>query len=59
MRAAILKELKGKLKIEERAVPTPGDGEVLIRVHACGVCHGDLMVRNGDLPAGPTNDKNL
>ena len=48
MRAAILKEPKGRLKIEERAVPTPGKGEVLIRVHACGVCHGDLMVRNGD-----------
>jgi D-arabinose 1-dehydrogenase-like Zn-dependent alcohol dehydrogenase len=45
-----LKEPKGRLKIEERAVPTPGKGEVLIRVHACGVCHGDLMVRNGDFP---------
>lgn len=50
MRAAILKELKGKLQIEERPMPTPGYGEVLIRVHACGVCHGDLMVRNGDFP---------
>jgi len=48
MRAAILKEPKGNLQIEDRAVPTPGHGEVLIRVHACGVCHGDLMVRNGD-----------
>lgn len=50
MRAAILKEPKGRLQIEERAMPTPGNGEVLIRVRACGVCHGDLMVRNGEFP---------
>ena len=50
MRAAILTETKGKLQIQDRPVPTPGHGEVLIRVHACGVCHGDLMVRNGDFP---------
>jgi len=50
MRAAILKETKGKLEIQDRPIPTPRHGEVLIRVHACGVCHGDLMVRNGDFP---------
>jgi alcohol dehydrogenase, propanol-preferring len=50
MRAAILREAKGRLQIEERVMPTPGRGEVLIRVHTCGVCHGDLMVRNGDFP---------
>ncbi len=50
MRAAILREAKGRLQIEDRAVPAPGYGEVLIRVHACGVCHGDLMVRDGAFP---------
>ena len=50
MKAAVFKELKGNLEIEERDVPTPGHGEVVIRVHACGVCHGDLMVQNGDFP---------
>ena len=50
MRAAILRKPKGHLEIEQRAVPTPGPGEVLIRVRACGVCHGDLMVRNGEFP---------
>ncbi len=50
MRAAVLKQPKANLQIEERDVPAPGDGEVLVRVHACGVCHGDLMVRNGDFP---------
>src|SRR5215831_4284112 len=50
MRAAILKERKGSLQIEDRPVPTLGLGEVLIRVHACGVCHGDLMERDGEFP---------
>jgi alcohol dehydrogenase, propanol-preferring len=50
MRAAVLKEPKGRLHIEDRALPKPGHGEVLIRVRACGVCHGDLMVCNGDFP---------
>jgi len=50
MRAAVLTEAKGNLQIQDRAVPIPEPGQVLIRVHACGVCHGDLMVRNGEFP---------
>jgi propanol-preferring alcohol dehydrogenase len=34
------------------AVPDPGPGEVLLRVHACGVCRTDLHVVDGEL-AGP------
>jgi propanol-preferring alcohol dehydrogenase len=30
--------------------PRPGPGEVLIRVHACGVCRTDLHVVDGELP---------
>jgi len=30
--------------------PTPGRGEVLVRVHACGVCRTDLHVVEGELP---------
>jgi alcohol dehydrogenase, propanol-preferring len=32
-------------------VPVPGDGEVLIEVHACAVCRTDLQLAEGDLPA--------
>ncbi|MBD0424618.1 zinc-binding alcohol dehydrogenase family protein [Streptomyces sp. TRM S81-3] len=32
-------------------VPVPADGELLVRVIACGVCRTDLHVRDGDLPA--------
>ncbi len=32
------------------AIPTPGEGELLVRVLACGVCRTDLHVAEGDLP---------
>ena len=35
----------------ERAIPTPGPGEVLIAVSACGLCRTDLHVIDGDIPA--------
>jgi len=50
MRAMVLHKPGGGLTCEERPVPVPGPGEVLIRVHACGVCRTDLHVVDGDLP---------
>ncbi|GGM70680.1 alcohol dehydrogenase [Longimycelium tulufanense] len=38
------------LKLEDRPVPWPGAGELLLRVRACGVCRTDLHVAEGDLP---------
>ncbi len=35
---------------EERDVPQPGVGEVLLKVRACGVCRTDLHLIDGDLP---------
>jgi propanol-preferring alcohol dehydrogenase len=48
MRAAVLRELKTPLKIEEVPVPEPKPGEVLIKVVACGVCHSDVHAIDGD-----------
>jgi alcohol dehydrogenase, propanol-preferring len=48
MKAAVLHEFKKPLVIEEVKRPTPGPGEVLIEVEACGVCHSDLHVADGD-----------
>jgi len=50
MKAAILHELKRPLTIEEVVQPKPAAHEVLIEVQACGVCHSDLHVANGDWP---------
>jgi propanol-preferring alcohol dehydrogenase len=40
------------LVLEERPVPSPGPGEILLRVHACGVCRTDLHIVDGEL-TGP------
>lgn len=48
MKAAVLHEFRKPLVIEEVARPAPGPGEVLIEVEACGVCHSDLHVADGD-----------
>jgi propanol-preferring alcohol dehydrogenase len=51
MRAMVLtRPAAGKLEAETRPIPTPGPGQLLIRVHACGVCRTDLHVVDGDLP---------
>src|SRR3984957_11324618 len=48
MKAAVLREFKKPLTIEEVSQPRPEAGEVLIRIEACGVCHSDLHVADGD-----------
>lgn len=48
MKAAILREYKQPLQIEDTETPTPGPDEVLIQVEACGVCHSDLHIAEGD-----------
>src|ERR1700733_640510 len=40
----------GKFERVEREGPTPAAGELLIRVHACGVCHSDAVTVEGLLP---------
>src|ERR1700692_2559197 len=50
MKAAVLREFKAPLTIEEVATPKLEAHEVLIEVEACGVCHSDLHVADGDWP---------
>jgi propanol-preferring alcohol dehydrogenase len=38
------------LEFTDLPAPNPGKGEVLVRVHACGVCRTDLHVIEGELP---------
>ena len=49
MRAMVLKQLNHPLEWQELECPAPGDGQVRLRVHACGVCRTDLHVVDGDL----------
>ncbi|HXA22381.1 MAG TPA: zinc-dependent alcohol dehydrogenase family protein [Acetobacteraceae bacterium] len=49
MRVMLLDEPRQPLRLAAIAVPTPGPGQVLIRVHACAVCRTDLHVVDGEL----------
>jgi propanol-preferring alcohol dehydrogenase len=51
MKAAVLNEFGAALAIEDLPIPTPADDEVLIQLEACGVCHSDLHIVDGDTPA--------
>jgi propanol-preferring alcohol dehydrogenase len=48
MKAAVLHEFKKPLVFEEVPRPQLEPGDVLIKVEACGVCHSDLHIADGD-----------
>ncbi len=53
MKAAVNHQFKGKLEIEQLDKPTISSHEVLVKIHACGVCHTDLHACHGDWPVKP------
>jgi alcohol dehydrogenase, propanol-preferring len=40
------------LRLADVPVPEPGPGQIMLRVHACGVCRTDLHLRDGEVEAG-------
>jgi D-arabinose 1-dehydrogenase-like Zn-dependent alcohol dehydrogenase len=50
MRAFPFVKPGAKLELVERDVPNPGSGQVRVRVHACGICHSDVLTAQGLLP---------
>lgn len=53
MKAAVIHQFKGKLEIQQLDKPTISSQEVLVKIHACGVCHTDLHACHGDWPVKP------
>jgi len=51
MRAMILERQQQRLKPATLPDPEPGPGQLLLEVHACGVCRTDLHLRDAELPA--------
>ncbi len=49
MRAMILEASGSPLREADVPMPEPGPGQVLIRVHACGLCRTDLHIMDGEL----------
>ncbi|WP_224248748.1 zinc-dependent alcohol dehydrogenase [Hyalangium gracile] len=54
MKAAVVRSFGQPLSLEEVPTPTPGPGQVLVKVVASGVCHTDLHAAQGDWPVKPT-----
>jgi alcohol dehydrogenase, propanol-preferring len=54
MKAAMVHQFGQPLRVEEMAVPEPGEGQVLLKIEASGVCHTDLHAAEGDWPIKPT-----
>ena len=50
MRVAQVSRAKGPLEIVEREIPEPGPGAVRIKVEACGICHSDVLTKEGLWP---------
>lgn len=55
MKAAFLREFHNGLSIEETDIPSPGYGEVLVKVRASGLCASDLHIIDGILPSVKLN----
>jgi S-(hydroxymethyl)glutathione dehydrogenase/alcohol dehydrogenase len=52
IRAAVLEQFGEPLTVQEVELSEPRAGEVLVRLHACGVCHTDLYTASGADPSG-------
>jgi len=50
MKAVQVPKAGADFEIVEREIPQPGPGEVRIRVQACGVCHSDVITKEGVFP---------
>ena len=50
MKVMVLEQQGGSLQCQERPIPTPGKGQVLLKVEACAVCRTDLHLLDGELP---------
>lgn len=53
MRAAVVTAFDRPVTLEERPIPEPGPGQVLVRLETCGLCHTDIHVMHGDWPVKP------
>lgn len=50
MKVAQISKPRGEWELVERDVPEPGESEIRIKVEACGVCHSDMLVKDGLWP---------
>ncbi|TQJ31322.1 zinc-dependent alcohol dehydrogenase [Microbacterium sp. SLBN-146] len=54
MRTAVVTAFGAPAVVEERPIPHPGPGQVMVRLETCGLCHTDIHAMHGDWPVQPT-----
>jgi alcohol dehydrogenase len=52
MKAAVVPKIGGKWEVKEVPTPHPATNQVLIKVHASGLCYTDVHITEGHLPTG-------
>lgn len=52
MKAVQISKPGGEFEVVQRETPEPSENQVRIKILACGVCHGDAMVKNGGFYPG-------
>lgn len=50
MRAAVITRLNSPWEFQQVADPVAGPGQVVVRIHACGMCFSDVLVHRGHWP---------
>jgi D-arabinose 1-dehydrogenase-like Zn-dependent alcohol dehydrogenase len=50
MKAVQISKPGGNFEVVERPIPEPGRDQVRVKVEACGVCHSDVLVKEGMWP---------
>ena len=59
MKAAIVQEVRGKWQLKGIPIPKPDPNQVLIKMHASGICYTDVHMTEGKLPARPVSYTHL
>ena len=53
MKAAVVQSVGAKWEVKDVPTPEPSANQVLIKVHASGVCHTDASITEGSILYGP------
>ena len=53
MKAAVCRDFSQPLSIEELNLASPNAGEVKVTIHACAICHSDIVYMDGDWGGNP------
>ena len=51
MKAAVVPAVNGRWEVKEIPTPEPGANQVLIKICASGLCHTDVSITEGGIPA--------